>query len=61
MKNKFEKIRSNILKFEYNILSIDVGGGGVKMGIYKTNPLIINPLLISNLLFFNIEGDKTFI
>tara|TARA_B100000780_G_scaffold276484_2_gene245150 strand:- start:22754 stop:23674 length:921 start_codon:yes stop_codon:yes gene_type:complete len=59
MKNKFEKIRSNILKFEYNILSIDVGGGGVKMGIYKTNPLIINPLLISNLLFFNIEGDKT--
>jgi|SaaInlStandDraft_1057018.scaffolds.fasta_scaffold04052_11 hypothetical protein len=60
MSNKFEKIRDKILNYNFTILSLDIGGGGIKIGVYKINPIVRIPLLVSRVKQFSIKGEKTY-
>ena len=59
MSNQFEDLRNNILNYSFTVLSLDIGGGGVKMGVYKVNPILRIPLLISTVKQFSVKGEKT--
>lgn len=53
-----KKIRKKIFEFEYKVLSIDIGGSGMKIGIFKINPILRIPILSSTLKKKNIELDN---
>ena len=59
MSNQFEDLRNNILNYDFTVLCLDIGGGGIKMGVYKINPIVRIPLLISTVKQFSIKGEKT--